>query len=145
MKAKGTKKNIWRPWMKRKRAPPPATSFYNPNGNKKCWCARCVRKMVVKGQLGITNGGLRISDLTKDRNGRIISKQRMLAGKRNYSKSALFFWNKAMIVARNELETNGWVGLKKKTLLYHTTRRIYEELLTEASHHKIRSKFCLDF
>ena len=113
------------------------------NGKKKCRCAHCVRKMVMKGQLEVTSGGLTISDLVKNRKGRIVSKQRMHAGKRNYPKSALFLWNTAMVEARSFLEINGWASLKKNTPAYRETKKIYEEKLMAAFHTKVCSNHSL--
>merc|ERR1719473_2019694 len=72
---------------------------------------RMAKVMVLRGSKAKTVGGLKASDLTKNKHGRVVSKKRSAFGK----KSA---WIQAVQKARTALKIKGFFAIKKGTPLY---------------------------
>merc|ERR1739838_298060 len=72
-----------------------------------------------------TKGGLTKSDLMKNKNGKIVSKARHKAGKKNYKKVGLKKWADAVMAARADLGVTGFRAIKKGTALYKAAKKIY--------------------
>merc|ERR1719412_69818 len=73
------------------------------------------KSSVFRGTKARTSGGLKKSDLTKNKNGRIVSKKRSALGKRVYQKNGLSKFTKAVQNARKALNLKGFVPIGGKT------------------------------
>merc|ERR1719289_463630 len=80
---------------------------------------------VFRGTKVKTKGGLKKKDLFKNKNGKIVSKARHQAGKRNYKKVGLKKWADAVMTARANLGISGFCAIKKGTPLYKAAKKIY--------------------
>merc|ERR1711981_520866 len=72
---------------------------------------RMAKAMVLRGSKAKTSGGLKASDLTKNKSGRVVSKKRSALGKKNV-------WIIAVKKARAALKVKGFCAVKKGTPLY---------------------------
>ena len=83
---------------------------YSPQAMKKSVVAkgRLAKVMVLRGSKARTTGGLKASDLTKNKSGRVVSKKRSAQGK----KSA---WMQAVKAARAALKIKGFAVVGGKT------------------------------
>merc|ERR1712126_78277 len=73
------------------------------------------KSSVFRGTKARTSGGLKKSDLTKNKNGRIVSKKRSALGKKVYQKNGLGKFTKAVQNARKALNIKGWCPVGGKT------------------------------
>merc|ERR1712198_267381 len=80
---------------------------------------------VFRGSKMKTKGGLTKADLMKNKNGKIVSKARHKAGKKNYKKVGLKKWADAVMKARANLGVTGFCAIKKGTALYKAAKKIY--------------------
>merc|ERR1711918_320670 len=74
------------------------------------------KKSVFLGSKEKTASGLKQSDLTKNKLGKIVTKKKSAAGKRAYK--FIKEWNIAVQKARKELGLKGFVPIKKGSALY---------------------------
>ena len=92
---------------------------------------RGAKSRVFRGKKARTSGGLKKSDLTKNREGKIVSKKRSEIAKRNFRKNGLIKFTKAVQAARKALGTKGFqaVGGKsaKGQALLKKARSIYRK------------------
>merc|ERR1711915_904766 len=92
---------------------------------------RGAKARVFKGTKARTVGGLKKSDLTKNRDGKIVSKKRSGRAKRIYVKNGLAKFQKAVMAARKALGIKGFqaVGGKsaKGQALLKKARSIYRK------------------
>merc|ERR1719262_275799 len=72
---------------------------------------RMAKVMVLRGSKAKTSGGLTASSLTKNKNGRVVSKKRSALSKKNT-------WMIAVQKARKALKIKGFVAIKKGSELY---------------------------
>merc|ERR1740117_620441 len=72
---------------------------------------RFAKVLVLRGTKGKTVGGLKASDLTKNKTGRVVSKKQSARGKKNV-------WILAVKKARAALKIKGFCAIKKGTPLY---------------------------
>merc|ERR1711896_93489 len=72
---------------------------------------RMAYAMVLRGSKAKTIGGLTAKDLTKNKNGKIVSKKQSAQGKKHP-------WMQAVAKARKALKITGFVIMKKGTPLY---------------------------
>merc|ERR1711881_420976 len=72
---------------------------------------RLAKVMVLRGSKAKTVGGLKASDLTKNKTGRVVSKKKSALGKKNV-------WIIAVKKARAALKVKGFCAVKKGTPLY---------------------------
>merc|ERR1739848_174673 len=79
---------------------------------------RMAKAMVLRGTKAKTVGGLKASDLTRNKNGKIVSKKRSA-----YSKKSP--WMAAVKKARAALKLKGFVAIKKGTPLYLKAKEFY--------------------
>merc|ERR1712217_688879 len=73
------------------------------------------RASVFRGTKEKTQGGMTKAKLTKNKNGRIVSKAASARAKRNFADSALKKWCDAVKAARKSLNLNGFVAIGGKT------------------------------
>ena len=69
---------------------------------------RLAKVMVLRGSKAHTTGGLKASDLTKNKNGRVVSKKKSAAGKKSK-------WIQACVKARSALKIKGFAVIGGKT------------------------------
>merc|ERR1712025_72771 len=74
--------------------------------------------MVLRGSKAKTVGGLTAKDLTKNKNGKVVSKKQSALGKKNP-------WTQAVAKARKALKITGFAAIKKGTPLYAKAKEFY--------------------
>merc|ERR1711918_12994 len=79
---------------------------------------RLAKVLVFRGSKEKTIGGMKASDLTKNKNGKIVSKKRSAFAKKNP-------WMAAVKKARTALKIKGFAAIKKGTPLYAKAREFY--------------------
>merc|ERR1719158_2317066 len=83
------------------------------------------KRTVFNGNKQKTVGGLKKSDLTKNKNGKVVSKKASAAGKRSYKR--IQKWTVAVGKARKALGVKGFVAVKKGSKLYAKARSFYKK------------------
>merc|ERR1719493_75447 len=73
------------------------------------------KSSVFRGTKAATSGGLKKSDLTKNKDGKVVSKKRSAAGKKLYQKNGLAKWTKAVQQAKKSLGIKGFQVIGGKT------------------------------
>merc|ERR1719447_932829 len=76
---------------------------------------RGAKSRVFRGSKAKTSGGLKKSDLMKNKDGKIVSKKASAAGKKRYQQSGLGKWVKAVQQARKALGVKGMQVIGGKT------------------------------
>merc|ERR1719321_570593 len=84
------------------------------------------RAVVLRGNKEKTPGGLKKSDLTKNKRGKIVSKKQSAAAKKNFANSA-GPWMQACKKARAALKLKGFVAIKKGSPLYIKAKEFYQK------------------
>ena len=84
---------------------------------------RMAKSVVFRGTKASTVGGLTKANLTKNKNGKIVSKKQSAAGKKAYS--FIKGWTAAVTKARKALNVKGFVAVKKGTALYKKAKEFY--------------------
>merc|ERR1719164_151702 len=79
---------------------------------------RLAKVMVLRGSKAKTVGGLKASDLTKNKNGKVVSKKLSAKGKKSP-------WMAAVKKARAALKIKGFVAIKKGSPLYLKAKEFY--------------------
>merc|ERR1712025_103919 len=79
---------------------------------------RMAYAMVLRGSKAKTVGGLTAKDLTKNKNGKVVSKKQSALGKKNP-------WTQAVAKARKALKITGFAAIKKGTPLYAKAKEFY--------------------
>merc|ERR1712165_639675 len=69
------------------------------------------RSAVFSGRKEKTTSGLKKTDLTKNKNGKVVSKKASARSKKNYANSGLKKWADACKKARKELGLTGFVAI----------------------------------
>merc|ERR1712118_423312 len=87
----------------------------------KCKLAKLV---VFRGNKAKTPGGLTASSLTKNKNGKVVSKKASAHGKKAYAN--IKGWTVAVQKARKALGVKGFVAVKKGTALYKKAKELYQ-------------------
>merc|ERR1712064_145905 len=85
---------------------------------------KMVRYVVFSGTKAKTSTGLTQGDLTKNKNGRIVSKKQSARGKKIFTQ--IKGWVVAVQKARKALGLKGFVPIKKGTPLYNKAKEIYQ-------------------
>merc|ERR1719378_1324315 len=80
---------------------------------------RMAKVLVFRGSKEKTIGGLKASDLTKNKHGRVVSKKQSAAAKKK-----LGGWLQALSKARTALKIKGFAVVKKGTPLYTKAKEI---------------------
>merc|ERR1719321_683067 len=75
--------------------------------------------LVFRGSKAKTVGGMTASSLTKNKNGRIVSKKKSARGKKS-------LWIAAVTKARKALGLKGFVAIKKGSPLYKKAKELYQ-------------------
>merc|ERR1711921_38314 len=73
------------------------------------------KSSVFRGTKVATSGGLKKSDLTKNKNGKVVSKKASAQGKKLYQKNGLAKWTKAVQAAKKSLGIKGFQAIGGKT------------------------------
>ena len=81
------------------------------------------RRQVWNGSRQKSRGGLQKSDLTTNRNGRLVSKKASAAGKKRYGN--IKGWTTAVQKARKALGVKGFQAVKKGSPLYKKAKELY--------------------
>merc|ERR1719264_1472330 len=76
---------------------------------------RGAKARVFKGSKASTVGGLKKSDLTRNKNGKVVSKKSSIRAKKAYQKNGLAKWTKAVQQARKSLGIKGFQVVGGKT------------------------------
>ena len=84
---------------------------------------RMAKAMVLCGSKSKTVGGLKASDLTRNKRGKIVSKKMSANGKKAYAR--IKGWTTAVQKARKELGVKGFQAVKKGSPLYKKAKEIY--------------------
>ena len=79
---------------------------------------RLAKVMVLRGSKGRTVGGLKATDLIKNKNGKVVSKKLSAKGKKSP-------WIAAVKKARAALKIKGFCAIKKGTPLYKKAKEFY--------------------
>merc|ERR1711862_175117 len=79
---------------------------------------RMAKVVVLRGNKAKTSGGLKASDLTKNKNGKVVSKKQSAQGKKNP-------WMQACKKARAALKIKGFAVIKKGSPLYIKAKEFY--------------------
>merc|ERR1712112_389646 len=90
------------------------------------------KSSVFRGTKVATSGGLKKSDLTKNKDGRVVSKKRSAVGKKLYQKNGLAKWTKAVQAAKKSLGIKGFQVIGGKTskgqALLKKARSLYKQM-----------------
>merc|ERR1719444_698461 len=73
------------------------------------------RSAVFSGRKEKTQGGMTKESLTKNKNGKIVSKKASLRAKKNFASSGLRAWTDAVKAARKALNLTGFVAVGGQT------------------------------
>merc|ERR1712133_333931 len=76
---------------------------------------RGAKARVFSGSKAATSGGLKKSDLTKNKNGKVVSKKSSIRAKKAYQKNGLAKWTKAVQAAKKSLGIKGFQVIGGKT------------------------------
>ena len=85
---------------------------------------RMAKVVVFRGSKVKTSGGLKQTDLVKNKNGKIVSKKQSAAAKKRYA-TGLKLWTTAVQKARKALGVKGFVAIKKGSPLYTKAKEFY--------------------
>merc|ERR1712185_348823 len=78
------------------------------------------KSMVLRGSKEKTVGGLTAKDLTRNKNGKVVSKKSSARAKKNP-------WTQAVAKARKALKITGFLAIKKGTPLYSKAKELYNQ------------------
>ena len=84
---------------------------------------RLAKSVVFRGTKTATSGGLTKAHLTKNKNGKIVSKKMSANGKKAYAR--IKGWTVAVQKARRFLGVKGFCAVKKGTPLYKKAKEFY--------------------
>merc|ERR1711951_237733 len=89
------------------------------------------KNSVFRGTKVATSGGLKKSDLTKNKDGRVVCKKRSATGKKLYQKNGLAKWTKAVQAAKKSMGIKGFQAIGGKTAkgqaLLQKARSLYKK------------------
>ena len=85
---------------------------------------KLAKLVVFRGSKAKTSSGLSKSDLTKNKNGKIVSKKQSAQGKKAYAN--IKGWTVAVQKARKALGVKGFVAVKKGTPLYKKAKELFQ-------------------
>merc|ERR1719411_2392297 len=85
------------------------------------------KNQVFRGTREKTVGGLKKSDLVRNKWGKVVSKKKNSYGKKIYKKHGLSKWIDAFMQARKNLGVKGFVPVKKGTKLYNEAMKLYKK------------------
>merc|ERR1712051_991578 len=84
-------------------------------GKSKMAAGKMGKALVLRGAREKTSGGLRKSQIMKNKRGKVVSKMKSELSRKKYKGSKLEAWMKAVTAARKELGITGFVALNGKT------------------------------
>merc|ERR1719228_1949023 len=76
---------------------------------------RGAKARVFNGSKASTGGGLKKSDLMRNKDGKVVSKKRSAAGKKLYQKNGLGKWTKAVQAAKKAMGIKGFQAIGGKS------------------------------
>merc|ERR1719148_647957 len=76
---------------------------------------KLAKALVLRGAREKTSGGLRRSQIMKNKRGKVVSKMKSEMSRKKYKGSKFEAWMKAVAAARKELGITGFVALNGKT------------------------------
>merc|ERR1719235_2097734 len=85
---------------------------------------KLAKLVVFRGSKAKTYSGLSKRDLTKNKNGKIVSKKQSAQGKKAYAN--IKGWTVAVQKARKALGVKGFVAVKKGTPLYKKAKELFQ-------------------
>ena len=85
---------------------------------------KLAKLVVFRGTKTKTTGGLKKTDLIKNKSGRIVSRKKSAFGKKAYAR--IRGWTAAVIKARKVLNVRGFVAVKRGTPLYNKAKEFYK-------------------
>merc|ERR1719311_16717 len=85
---------------------------------------KLAKLVVFRGNKAKTSGGLTASSLTKNKNGKIVSKKASAHGKKAYAN--IKGWTVAVQKARKALGVKGFVAVKNGTPLYKKAKELFQ-------------------
>merc|ERR1712098_489890 len=85
---------------------------------------RYAKSVVLRGTKEKTAGGLKASDLFKNKRGKIVSKKQSALAKKRYA-STVGPWTQAVKKARAALKIKGFVAVKKGSPLYIKAKELF--------------------
>merc|ERR1719375_1412365 len=86
---------------------------------------KLAKSVVFRGSKVKTSGGLKKSDLVKNKAGKVVSKKASLRAKNSKNGKKILKWAAATKQARKQLGVKGFVAVKKGSKLYNAVRAIY--------------------
>merc|ERR1711918_104995 len=86
---------------------------------------RFAKVLVFRGSKAKTVGGMTAASLTKNKNGKIVSKKQLAHGKKAYAN--IKGWTIAVQKARKALGVKGFVAVKKGTPLYKKAKELFDQ------------------
>merc|ERR1711967_121534 len=87
---------------------------------------RYAKAVVLRGNKEKTSGGLKKSDLTRNKNGKIVSKKQSALAKKRFAQT-VGPWMQACKKARAALKIKGFVAIKKGSPLYIKAKEFYNQ------------------
>ena len=85
---------------------------------------KLAKLVVFRGNKAKTSGGLSKTELTKNKNGKMVSKKQSANGKKAYAN--IKGWTVAVQKARKALGVKGFVAVKKGTPLYKKAKELFQ-------------------
>merc|ERR1712125_292178 len=85
------------------------------------------KSSVFKGTKEKTSGGLKKSDLKKNKAGKVVSKKASDRAKKSKGYKSIMAWSAAFVKARKQLGVKGFKPCKKGSALYKATMAIYKK------------------
>merc|ERR1712091_131538 len=85
------------------------------------------KSVVLRGTKEKTASGLTKADLFKNKRGKVVSKKKAAAAKKQFLANGLGKWTKAVQKARAILKLKGFVAVKKGSPLYTKAKEIYSQ------------------
>merc|ERR1719235_2163153 len=85
------------------------------------------KSSVFRGSKVKTSGGLKKSDLMKNKRGKVVSRKASTAAKKGKGYKAIMAWSAAFSKARKQLGVKGFKPCKKGSALYKATMAIYKK------------------
>ena len=84
---------------------------------------KMAKSVVFRGTKAKTIGGLKKTDLIKNKNGKIVSRKQSANGKKAYAR--IRGWTVAVGKARKALGVTGFVAIRKGSALYKKAKELY--------------------
>merc|ERR1712150_229637 len=120
----GMKKVMKKPAMKKAMKKVMKKAMKKSMKSKVIATGRMAKSLVFRGSRTKTVGGLKKTDLKKNKTGKVVSAKMSEVAKKNYG-NRLRAWVQAVTKARAALKVKGFVAIKKGSPLYNKAKEIY--------------------